>query len=126
MMMVIVPVLSSRFADVKDPDQRAQGDQREYPDHDKEIHPSGGHRSYCWQWLFHNIKINPRPAISRAPLRAVSGQYITGIHIQPLHAVAERMACQLKAFRRARQVKIVLSQRLGNHFTLYPGQGVVE
>ena len=114
MVAVLVAVLVSPLAKIENPDQRAGGNQYKHAGHDEKIHPSCCRRAYGWQSMFHNLEMKSALGnLTVGGFRYFARCVVTNIHIQPLHPVTERMACQLKIFGRPRQIKIMLFQRAG-------------
>jgi len=112
---VLVAVLVFALAKVEDPDQRARGNQDEDAGHDEKIHPGCCRRAYGWQSVLHNIEAKSAPGnLPVGRHRSLAGGVVTDVHIQPLHPIPERMASQLKTFRRPRQIEVMLFQRAGD------------
>jgi len=109
---MLVSVLVSPLAKVENPDQRTRGNQRKHSGHDEKIYPGHCCRAYGWQSVLHNIET--KSALGTLPAGTygrLARRVVTDVHIQPLHPVAQRMARQLKIFRRPRQIIIMLFQR---------------
>ena len=113
-MAVLVAMLVSPLANVENPDQCAGGNQYKHCGHNEKIHPGCCRRAYGWQSVLHNIAT--KSALGNLTIggyRSFARCVVTDVHIQTLHPIPERMARQLKIFRRPRQVKVMLFQRAG-------------